>query len=483
MIKALYMDDLYDWSWFRGTSLFDFAFKFYESTKYRPVFETIQYIIYMIVGTNPIRFTIINKIYNAIVAIFIYYFVKSFSKDYIISFLTSITYLISHFAYYQIGQGIGSLETTALLLSLIVLYLCLRLMDDGIYKDINATRNLVLIYIFFFILVFDHERYLSVALPIISSVILSRKINSKRKRVIYLLIFLIEIAVITFIRFAAIGNVIPAGTGGTRVEETFSIKTFVKYFLYQIAIIFGINIGPEHLFGIDFASVDNLPVKYATFISIAIILIVVIVYIISKIKYSLKNDNGGKLAVFYPDIAFLFFIGSVIASTSVTIRIEMRFVYTSFIASVIYFAYMCSFLCRHYNTKTIKIIMILVFIGFFVTRMPVELLYRSYFDKIYCFVDTKRVNSIYDNTIGVYGVDDTLHNKRIYIINKYYGMTNFYAEYLFKIYDKEDIGNKINLVDDISDIDPILIDENSIILNEDIMSNTYVRVDNSSIGR
>ena len=62
VIKLLYMDDLLDWSWFRGLSLYEFAFKFYGSTKYRPIFEAIQYLLYTIIDTDPTRIVLFNEI-------------------------------------------------------------------------------------------------------------------------------------------------------------------------------------------------------------------------------------------------------------------------------------------------------------------------------------------------------------------------------------------------------------------------------------
>ena len=52
-------------------------------------------------------------------------------------------------------------------------------------------------------------------------------------------------------------------------------------------------------------------------------------------------------------------------------------------------------------------------------------------------------------------------------------MTEFYAEYFFKIYDKENIGNKIILVNDISEIPQTSIGEDTIILYEDYANDNY----------
>ena len=53
-------------------------------------------------------------------------------------------------------------------------------------------------------------------------------------------------------------------------------------------------------------------------------------------------------------------------------------------------------------------------------------------------------------------------------------MNDFYAEYLFKIYDKNNIGNKINIIKDLSEIPVDDIGDNTIILYEDLLTNSYL---------
>ena len=42
VLKALYMDDLYDWSWIPETGFSNFCFKLYDnSTRYRPFYYVL----------------------------------------------------------------------------------------------------------------------------------------------------------------------------------------------------------------------------------------------------------------------------------------------------------------------------------------------------------------------------------------------------------------------------------------------------------
>ena len=491
------MDDLAHWSWFRGLSFYDFAIKFYDSTRYRPVFEAIQYLIYTIVGTDPTRFTLINKIYNIIIALFIYYFVRKLDAGVIISLITSIFYIIAHYAYYQIGQAIGTIESTALFLSLIVLFLCLKLVGAVGKKSITSTEsyyrykiiNILLIFITYFLLVFDHERFLGTAAIIVIAILFMAPIKqhgirdnsynnlkaNKKIKIISYLVYSIEIVIILLIRYFAIGKVVPAGTGGTYVEDTFSINGFISYCLNQVAIIFGINIGPEHLFGISFSDITDYRIKYLVFVSIVIIGLIIVSYIIIRIKGIVdKNKTGCELVrINATDLIFLLFIASCIGASSVTIRVELRFVYVSFAASLIYLSYMCAYLFNETNKLFMKLLYTSLFIFVFLTRLPVELLYRDNFSKIYCYVDMKRMNSLYDLTMGTYGVFDILYNKNVYLVGNMFGMTNFYAEYFYKIYDKDNVGNKIILINDYNDLSIEALNDKSIVLYENYAINTY----------
>ena len=480
VIKALYMDDLFHWSWFRGLNIFEFAFKFYGVSRYRPVFDAIQYIFYIIIDTDPFRYAIINKVYNSIVALFIYHFIKKVDAGKIVALLLSSLYLIAHFAYYQIGQGIGSLETDALFFAIIILFYSLKLSGAIVNRDefeniklpskMDNIKNTIILFIMFFIVSFTHERFMGTAVPIVIAIFMSRDeedMKITKRKIISLIVFVLEILLICFIRFLAIGKVMPAGTGGTYVEETFNILECIGYCFAQVACIFGINIGPDYLYGVDFMNLSGVKVKYLALVSIVFIVATIVVYIWKRIRHkSRKNSLAG-------DLILLSFIAMCIGASSVTIRVEMRFIYVSFTAAIIYLAYMCGYIKESINKNILKTIPVIMVALVFITRIPIEFRYRTYFKNIHCYVDLNRVNSIYDNTIGKYGVDEILHKKKIYIIDNVYGMTDFYSEYFFKIYDKENIGNKIILVRDIAEVPASDIGEDTIILYENYDNNDY----------
>lgn len=487
VMKALYMDDLFHWSWFRGLNLYEFAFKFYEASRYRPIFEAIQYMAYVIIDTDPSKLIVFNEIYNSLIALFIYHVIKRLDAGRIIAFIFSSLYIVSHLSYYQIGQGIGNLESTALFFTLVILFLCLKLV--GVIKNYNDDKsivipdsknniiNTVLILFMYLLIAFTHERFLGLAVPIVFAIIVSKDDDNKiinRRKIISICCLILEILFICFIRYLAIGKVMPAGTGGTYVEETFKLNECLEYCITQVKFIFGINIGPDYLVGIEFVNVDK-NIQKLTYISMFLILAFILFYIILKIKSIFfskeKKSNDDSFA---GDIIFLLFIAMCIGASSVTIRVEMRFVYVSFTLALIYLSYMDSYVMNCFKNILSKVLVTVVVILIFITRLPIEMTYRENYDKIYCFMDMNRVNTIYDNTIGKYGLDEILHKKKIYIVKQFFDMNNFYAEYLFKIYDKNNVGNKMIIVKDVSEVPEEDINENTIILNEDLLSNSYI---------
>ena len=254
VLKGLFMDDLYSWSWFRGINIFEYAFKFYEgSSKYRPFYEALQYIIHALVDTDPTRYTFINKILNSFTGLFIYFFSRKLKSGKLTSILVSTLYIVGHYAYYQIGQAIGVLETASLTFSIITLYYAVKLTglineygEKRSIKDINI--NTYLMFLFYFITVFTHERFLGIAAPMFFAILFLEKYDKakdkdiKNLKIKYMVAFVVEIILIIGLRMLAIGKIVPAGTGGTYVEDTFKITECINYCFDQVKMVFGINI-------------------------------------------------------------------------------------------------------------------------------------------------------------------------------------------------------------------------------------------------
>ena len=495
ILKAFYMDDLFAWSWIPETDFYSFVFKFYDnSTRYRPFYYMLQYFVFKFVGTNVNLYVPVNIVLHTIVGFFVYYFAKKLNAGIFISFMLALLYEISHFSYYQIGQAIGIIETEAQLFALIILYLSITYLNKNDNRDNLRFASLVTML---FILAFTHERFLGLFVVVAAAVILKYLLsidkntilsarlikNALVQSLIRIGILVVEFGIIMYIRYLSIGKMVPAGTGGTYVEDTFNISQALTYAVDQVKFIFGMNIGPEHLVGIAFEKLSPI-MKRITYLSIFMLMIIVLTYLVLKIYdivIDIKNVKKKFLYVldrFKIDILFLLFIAMCIGSSSVTIRVEMRFVYVSFTASLLYLAYISSEImdmAKGLKRYLIVYNVLFVFIiGFFLTRGINEINYRNYYNNIYFFIESNRNNSLIDLTIGKYGREKILDNDtRIYILHNNFEMTDFYAEYFFKIYDEKYVGNKIRFINDLNELPDDTTIDNTIVLIEDYANSCY----------
>ena len=541
-IKALYMDDLYYFSFFREQDFFSFSFPIGQAVRFRPVYWALSYIEMVFVANDPNRYWYFNVVQNGLLAFFLCFFSwKASQGKKILSFFMGILFLSSHFAYYQIGQALGTLESLALGFSLITLYF--------LYQELNEEkhfkRNLVLSHLFFFLTVFTHERYIAL-LPILFVPLFFRRRVEKNtavkttltggnhaetedrrteqekaeargneagkekkkeeKNIVFTscILFLLPLAqafLFYAIRKFAIGSFIPKGTGGTEVTESFKLEEALQNAFAEVYYIFGFQKGPEYLNGIPWENVAGNIRKlvYASIGVLGITVFLCLIFALIRIfktdknrgkstgssaengtgkntTYDLVNnsvsDSGINLRIEQKqeklarlqsfignNILFLLFIAMCIGSSSVTIRVEMRWVYVSFAASLLYFSYLLGVSRLPLGT--------IFCLAFICLRLPVERYYRSYFPQIYFWEDQDRMNSLAEQTIEKYGRDYVL-GKQVYILENSYKMSKFYGDTFFQVFDEDFSGHgtKIHFIKDFRELPSEANSSNSIVLKE-----------------
>ena len=543
-IKALYMDDLYLFSFFREQNFFEFSFPIGQAVRFRPVYWAISYIEMALVGADPNRYLHFNIFLNSLLAFFLFFFSLKMTKKRILSLSLGLLFLSAHFAYYQIGQAIGILETLALGFALLTLYFLYRQIDC---EERAFGKMLLFSHLFFFLLIFTHERYVAL-LPLFYIPLFFRgkqaevntavgvqniglkeageaenakaldgakaadyakasesalsgiatagkqyivveqgesenpntgvstsaytnasasasasasagkqdKLESQaRKRPKLLPFFLPFVQAFLFfgIRSLAIGSFIPKGTGGTEVQDGFSLTKALSHAFSQVFYIFGIQAGPDYLAGIPWEEVGRKH-RYVIYASIAVLAFSILLALLFAIrKGKLKKEFFGK------NILFLCFIALCIGCSSITIRVEMRWVYVSFAAALLYFAYLLG------NTgMPIPTFFALLFVCL---RFPAEMKYRESFPRIYFWEDQDRMNSLAEQTIGKYGRDYVL-GKQVYILENNYKMSKFYGDTFFQVFDPEmsGQGTKIHFIKDFRELPSEANLYNSLVLKE-----------------
>ena len=555
-IKALYMDDLYLFSFFREQNFFEFSFPIGQAVRFRPVYWAISYIEMALVGADPNRYLHFNIFLNSLLAFFLFFFSLKMTKKRILSLSLGLLFLSAHFAYYQIGQAIGILETLALGFALLTLYFLYRQIDC---QERSFGKMLFFSHLFFFLLIFTHERYVAL-LPLfyiplffrgkqaevntavgvqniglkeaeesenakaldgakaadyakasesalsgiaavgkqyivveqgesenpntsvspITSVNPNASVNIsanegvnasanvsasatkqnnperkalKRPKILPFFLPFVQAFLFFIIRSLAIGSFVPKGTGGTEVHEGFSLAKAFSHAFSQVFYIFGIQAGPDYLAGIPWEEVGRKH-RYVIYASIAVLAFSILLALLFAIrKGKLKKEFFGK------NILFLCFIALCIGCSSITIRVEMRWVYVSFAAALLYFAYLLG------NTgMPIPTFFALLFVCL---RFPAEMKYRESFPRIYFWEDQDRMNSLAEQTIGKYGRDYVL-GKQVYILENNYKMSKFYGDTFFQVFDPEmsGQGTKIHFIKDFRELPSEANSYNSLVLKE-----------------
>ncbi|HIU88568.1 MAG TPA: hypothetical protein IAB10_06550 [Candidatus Avilachnospira avistercoris] len=570
-IKGLYMDDLYMWSFYGEQSFFEFVFPIGGSVSFRPIYWMLAYIEMALVGPHVSWYLGFNVVSNIVVAYSLFYICYKVAHCRLLAFLSAISFLASRFAYYQIGQVVGLMETLALFLALWVLYFLYVYMNKkndrtkaaliaegeallakeavsevsetnaaagpeassdnteakvpsekatesagkealqedeetkrqnkgafsalGLFKDnaekpklpslelsIRLVRSYDIYYygalILYVLLCLTHERFLSL-LPLFYLVLIRKLLREEKSlRKAYLtenkrkwLAPVIAVAAMLLVRMIFTGGMVPAGTGGTEVTDTFSVMEALGFAIDQVKYLFGINAGQDYLSGLSWEGTPEF-IKGLVKISILMIGVIIAMYAIVLLLYigsKDKKDRAQLSRLVWDSALFIAFIGLCIGSSSVTIRVEMRWVYVSFAAELIFACYMIKAVGEAYRQsfgepepeaatgalsgnifqrmsltvadrlvgpKVFYGVLCLIFAAYCGLSIYTNIFYRGYFPNIYFWADQQRMNSLAEETIEKYGTDGVL-GKDVYIIENSYGMSDFYARYFFKPYDKE----------------------------------------------
>ena len=500
-LKGLYMDDLYLWSCYGDQSFTEYVFPM-GSSRFRFLFYLASWLELFFIGGHVEWMVPFNIILNAGIAYSIYRMAVSFSDGRkILSFAAGILYLSSRMAYYQIGQFYGLMESLALWAALGMLWFLYRYVNE---KKAGAFLAANVLY---FVVSFIHERYM-VLLPLLLLTVLlgfgkglgtenaaaepekkseperaaepgrsrgrgqSRGAQSKKDAaapraeaadtessfrlpgILLILLPIVVFGVIQMIRLRTIGTLSPAGTGGTDVADTFQLTDAINQAISQVGFVFGRNSGPDYLCIEPFVDSPD-GIRNRILVAEAVLGAGVLAAVLGMVR-----DREEIVCHLKNTILFLGFIALCIGSSSVTIRVEMRWVYVAYAAALLFFAY----LSRVMGKAGILVLLYgcLIF--------PVETYYRDNWDNLYLWAPQSQYNSLAEKTYGTYG--DDIFDKEIYIIGKDFEISDFNAETFLKVYAKGKTKvPKLQFID--SDMDLKEITDNMVILCEDPEHNAY----------
>lgn len=458
-LDALYMDDLYQWFCYFEQPFLEGVFTV-GGSRFRALYNLVSWIQMHVFGVHINWYVPFNILLNTGIAYTIYWMARKFSRSIYVGGVCGILFLASRMSYYQIGQILGLMESMAMWMALMILYLLIGYVNE---KDGRENRRLLFANLLYVGVCFVHERYM-VLLPLFFIALLFRQEKNWKLWAEPVLGFFF----VQLMRFLFIGTVSPAGTGGTDVVDTISVKSVIHYVLCQIAYIFGINAGPEHMNGQNFR---EAPIWVMVLIGIADLMLagLVLALIVRLIQRGKRAVRPLKTAAM-----FVAFIGACIACSSVTIRVEMRWVYVSYAAALLFMAWMYGTLTEGLERtgRWITGVPFLALITVYGALMlPVEHYYRSLYPNLYYWRDQEHYNSLAEETYGQYG--DGIFGKTIYIIGDSFEMSEFTEEYFFKVLDRQRREDcvRIEHIDDVRDIG--LVTDEMLVIQEDPANNRY----------
>ena len=510
-IRALYGDDLYLWSFYGCEDFWSFTFPKVTKGNFRPFYWALSYLEFRLIGPHVHWYARFNVLLNVAIAWVIYFFSRRLSRltrtpqgmriGQVVGLLTGMLYLQSHFAAYQIAQVLGLLESLALLLALLTLW---GLFD---YMEGRGTRAYLRACLCFFLVIFTHERFIALAplfyLAVFTQYQTERRLCRRfaRLRTVELLLPLLILAVFFGTRVVVAGEAIPVGTAGTKVQDTFSLAQALGFAFMQVAYIFGVNAGHAIFCGVSFGDSAHW-VQGLIVLSWLCLLLMLLLYVRrawrrGRITPRLIGEN----------LLFICFIALCIGSSSITIRLETRWVYVSYTAALLYLSYMLGEIaksgavkpeagravrtraatvqrasaasvsasgeraaCRGVERPRTAMVLAfsLLFMAYGAVMTPVEHYDRQHYPNIFFFFDQDRVNSLADCTIDAVGAGEFLGKKQVYIYYNYYEMSDFYAEYFYKPFDPEKTGQgtEIHFINRPDELPTDATVENSIVLME-----------------
>ena len=544
-IRALYGDDLYLWSFYGCEDFWSFTFPKVTKGNFRPFYWAMSYLEFRLIGPHVHWYARFNVLLNVAISWVIYFFSRRLSRltrvphgmlfGQAVGLLTGMLYLQSHFAAYQIAQVLGLLESLALLLALLTLW---GLFD---YMEGRGTRAYLRACLCFFLVIFTHERFIALA-PLFYLAVLTQYQTERRLcrrfarsrtsevprtsqppasagttecdtpgsdmlsgnrlgRLLELLLPLLILAVFFGSRMVVAGDAIPVGTAGTKVQDTFSLAQALGFAFTQVAYIFGVNAGHAIFCGVSFADSARW-VQGLIFLSWLCLFLMLVLYVRSvwkrgRITPRLIGEN----------LLFICFVALCIGSSSITIRLETRWVYVSYTAALLCLSFMLGEIAkpgrveveagRAVRTRAVAVqrasmasvsasgeraerfsaqpsrtaallAFSLLFMAYGAVMTPVEHYDRQHYPNIFFFFDQDRVNSLADCTIDAVGAENFLGKKQVYIYYNYYEMSDFYAEYFYKPFDPEKTGQgtEIHFINSPDELPADATVENSIVLME-----------------
>lgn len=383
---------------------------------------------------------------------------KNISHRIFLSLCSALGYSCSVLAYYQITQVLGLMESLGLLLSILFVWSLYIFIDR---KQLKYYNYALLLY---FAVCFVHERYIPYIFVLFAMLCIA---EWRDKRKIYIFSTLGIVVSIFALRFIALHNIGFTGTGGTNIADTLSIMTFLKFVCFSIGYIFGVNYGHPAMSLFSFSAGWNdyhIIDWILVLIPILCVVILFVLFLLSQKNKKISDNKDIKIL-----LLFLLCIGINLCSASVTIRVELRWIYTPFSIMLLALSFIATHIRFRYGLY-FGVCMLLCTICFNVSH-------RQYFSRLYYWPTLCFGEELYKYTVGNHG--NNIDEMDIILIMNQDDFPNWDNEYLStffaQYFETENTICRISNIDDLAE--QILSGENLLLLRYHDMTFEEISVD------
>jgi hypothetical protein len=378
-------------------SSFENAFTDAGGNKYRPVFASIFHLESILFGNNFNSYLYLNMFIEFLNACLVAYICYRLSRKHpYMAFAGGVMFVISRFAYYNVLQAFGGpLEGMALLFFLLLVYTMLNAYESK--KPISLAWPLL----FYFLVIFTHERYVVVGGFLVAAILLS-PINFKLRWYRFVLAA-VPVMILLFnyyLKTAILHIRFFEGVGSQPL--TFDWHQIIMFMCMGLGNMVGFNVGPSYLSGLSIFEVG-----VTGFVLGGILSSFIIVLIVFYINYQRRNKKIPLVAVRDIFLILVLFV-LLLASASVTFRQEYRWLYAPYTVVIFGIAYVSA------RISPVKWLRYLLITCILLSAVVVDTYYHNYLGNIYFAGSMKITYSAKCNIIDKYG--SNLSQNSIFII-------------------------------------------------------------------
>jgi hypothetical protein len=304
------------------------------ANRWRPVFATVMVGVARVFGEDYTGYFWFNVALFALLVLLVYAVARELSGSRVLATAAGALVVTSRFTYYGITQVLGGpLETLAQIWLVLLAYAWWCFVRTG------RARHLGVAAVLDVLLVHTHERYVVLVLLLVPLVLTRRRL-SWRARALWSAAFVVPLLVSIAVRVLVLHLPLLVGTGSV-TELGFAPTTTTEHVWQAVVQTMGVNVGPGYLHGLTFPLLSSAW-KAACLLVVGLMAAPMVAAPLMARRVG--GGEAGRLVGFLAVAAAA--IGLQIASFSVTIRLEPRWILGPFVVWVLAWSHCAGWIAR-----------------------------------------------------------------------------------------------------------------------------------------